>query len=181
MKFLKRFVVYFSYAVCALVVLGILVVGIVYLYVFNRLLGHATILIVALIAVIAFIFAAIHHFEVNLKVDIRDKKQREKLFYEWCNKKRLISIMIQGGGGQEWANINPTKSVVRKFTQLNPGEKLVCDGCLKQKRCSIFLRKPCIAGVGYDPKDFRKKLWVDCGVTLRFVTTCDDSCFANLS
>ncbi len=98
MEFLKRLVVYFVLAVAIFVFLGLLAVGIWLIYdlvywLFSPVLGRVVILIGVLFIVIAFVFAVIHHFEVELNIEIRDKRQREKFLYEWWHgkRKRLVS------------------------------------------------------------------------------------------
>lgn len=66
---------------------------------------------------------------------------------------------------------------MRKFTQLNPEEKLVCEGCRDQENCQL-IGKVFIVGVGYDSKDYRKKLWVENDENPGKVFTCDKPCFA---
>lgn len=151
-----------------------------FLYVLNPLLGYVVTLILALLVVFAFIFAVILHFEVDLKIDIRDKKQREKFLYEWWHgkRKRLVSKRAYVNSFSEtWIEINPSKSAVRKFTQLKLEEKLVCEGCRDQENCQL-IGKVFIVGVGYDPKDYRKKLWVANVLNQGIVFTCDKPCFA---
>lgn len=151
-----------------------------FLYRLNPLLSMIVTLILALLVVFAFVFAVILHFEVDLKIDIRDKKQREKFLYEWWHgkRKRLVSKRAYANSFSEtWIEVNPTKSAVHKFTQLNPGEKLVCEGCLDEENCQL-IGNVFLAGVGYDPEDFRKKLWVEDQLNPRKVFTCDMPCFA---